>query len=154
MLSTLIFVEGGKAEPRLRALAAPLDSARESLRKAVSDAYAARCAQFGVKRPKTIALTDAERAAVDQGVVLVRTEDFVCPLESDFLVEKLGPSVLDAIGLRGDEAYEALNFVDGQRSPQDILWALRAEYGPIDPAKVEAFFKVLEKAGLIRREKK
>lgn len=46
-------------------------------------------------------------------------------------------------------AYEALNFVDGKRSLLDIRDAVSAEYGPIDAADVEQYFRFLERAGVV-----
>jgi hypothetical protein len=45
--------------------------------------------------------------------------------------------------------YEALNFVDGTRSMLDIRDALSAEYGPIDPAELEQYFRFLATVGVV-----
>jgi hypothetical protein len=149
VLSTLALVRDGGAERRIRALVAPLERSEESLRQALLAAYDDRCAGLGARRPKVIALREAAAAELARGVVPVRDPDFVCPLETDYLAEKLGPPVLAGIRIHGSVAYEAVNFIDGRRTLQDIYQALLAEFGQVDPADLEAFFKVLEKAGLI-----
>jgi hypothetical protein len=45
--------------------------------------------------------------------------------------------------------FEALNFVDGKRSVLDIRDALSAEYGPMDPAEVEQYFRFLAGVGVV-----
>ena len=45
--------------------------------------------------------------------------------------------------------FEALNFVDGKRSVLDIRDALSAEYGPMDPAEVEQYFRFLAGVGVL-----
>jgi hypothetical protein len=154
VLSTTAFAPGGAGQRRIESLALPLDRARESLREEISNAYGGRCASLGVPRPKVLSLTSAERAALARDeAVPVRAADFVGPLETDFLAEKLGPSGVPEPILRGDAAYEALNFVDGTRTLQEIYRAVQAEWGPVDPAGFGAFFAALEKAGLIRMKK-
>lgn len=151
VLSAAALTRDEAARRRIAALAAPLERAWVSLRQAFDDAYGERCAEIGVKRPKVIVLPRAEiEALAREAAVPVRAEDFVGPLETDFLVDKLGPSVLEELRLPGDAAYEALNFVDGKRSVQEIYLAVQAEFGSIEPSDLGAFFKVLERAGLIR----
>jgi len=98
-------------------------------------------------------VSDPVRPPSDR-IVPVRAKDFVCPLETDYLVDKLGPAVLDELKLSGDAAYEALNFVDGRRSLHGIWLAVSAEFGPVPPGDLEGFFKVLERAGLVKLEKR
>ena len=45
--------------------------------------------------------------------------------------------------------YEALNFADGKRSLQEIRDAVSAEYGPVDGADLEEYFRLLERAGVL-----
>lgn len=47
-------------------------------------------------------------------------------------------------------SYEALNFVDGERSVFDITRAVSAEFGPVNIKDIKNFFKIIEKAELIR----
>ena len=82
-------------------------------------------------------------------VVPVRSADFVCPLDQSYLDEKLGADASKGITLKGDEPYEALNFVDGKRSVADVARAVSAELGPVAPQDVLAYFELLERAGLI-----
>lgn len=49
--------------------------------------------------------------------------------------------------LVGFYAQEARNFANGQRSVLDIRDAISAEFGPVDAAKVVAFFRGIEKTG-------
>lgn len=149
--STLVFIKDGAARRRIEALALPIDRAWESLRLEISNVYGGRCADLGVPRPKVVALpAEAARALARSEAVPVRAPDFVCPLETDYLVEKLGAEALRGLTLRGDAAYETLNFIDGKRTTQEIYLAVQAEYGPVDPAGFGAFFEVLAKAGLVR----
>lgn len=46
-------------------------------------------------------------------------------------------------------AYEALNFVDGQRTMLEIRDAVSAEYGPLPAADVEQYFRFLERLGVV-----
>ena len=45
--------------------------------------------------------------------------------------------------------FEALNFVDGRRTLLDIRDLVSAEYGPIDPAVVEEYFRFLAGVGVV-----
>src|SRR5205814_2831110 len=45
--------------------------------------------------------------------------------------------------------YEALNFVDGKRSMLEIRDALSAEYGPIDAAELDQYFRFLAGVNVI-----
>jgi hypothetical protein len=49
----------------------------------------------------------------------------------------------------GYVTYEALNFVDGKRSLLGIRDAVSAEYGPLDPAEVEQYFRFLADVGVV-----
>ena len=148
--SALAFAQDAGTGRLAGAAAAPLERSRLSLRQALADAHAEGCARLGLKVPRTVALPEADYEALFKGEpVPVRSPDFVAPLETDYLVEKLGPAVLAKLRLPGDAAYEALNFVDGRRTRQDIFRALQAEFGEIDPAALTDFFEVLEQAGLV-----
>ncbi len=74
-------------------------------------------------------------------------------MDPDYLDEKMGPDAVNELKLRGDAAYEALNFVDGKKSVHDIALAVSAEYGPTDIQQVHDFFRLLEKAGLVTFKK-
>jgi aminopeptidase YwaD len=78
----------------------------------------------------------------------------------DYLVDHLGQSKVDALalrkftGLRTDgETYalEALNFVNGRRSVQDIRDALAAQFGPVPLEPVAEYLAALETIGVLHR---
>jgi len=106
--------------------------------------------QFGVKSQ---ALQQNPEEKTLSRVVPVRDENFVGPLQLDWLAGKLGEEVLEEIKLQGYSSYEALNFVDGYRSILDIQKAVSAEFGPVELQHVLSFFRVLERAGLVTLKK-
>jgi hypothetical protein len=108
--------------------------------------YAKICKKFGV-RPEQLVMSPHE--AERNQIVPQRISTFVCPLQREYVTEKLGDTAFDGVDLAGNAAYEALNFVDGKRTLLDIAKAVSAEYGPIETQKIHDFFKVLEKADLI-----
>lgn len=58
-------------------------------------------------------------------------------------------------GASGDMyAYEALNFVDGKRSAQEIRDAVSAEFGPVELELVVEYLRALEKIGVLREVKR
>ncbi len=74
----------------------------------------------------------------------------------DHYSEEQIPSIrlLNYSGLWGHEyAYEALNFVDGTRSTNDIRDALSAEFGPIPLDIVEEYLSALESIQVIQKVK-
>jgi hypothetical protein len=101
-------------------------------------------------KPKAPFLSAEERAAAR--VVPVRAADFIGPLDPDYLAEKLGAEAAGTIPLRGDTAYEALNFADGRRSLLEIARAVSAEFDPVPVSDVAGYFRLLEKAGLVALE--
>ncbi len=150
VLSARAFVKDPAAEREIAGLVANLESAMLSFPKETNQVYAGLCASLKTPR-RPLAFTDDERALTK--LVPVRAEEFVGPLEMDYLAEKLGPEALGKFRLPEDSAYEAVNFVDGQRTLHDILMGVSAEYGPVEPASLRAFFDVLERAGLVRLKK-
>jgi hypothetical protein len=148
--STLVFVKSKAGANEIEALIAPLKATNMELLKDVPTRILQAEKALGVEaRPHFPGPVEEAMAKI----VPVRAADFVCPLETDYLVEKLGSSVLQKLGLRGEAAYEALNFVDGKRSLRGIYLAVSAELGPVDPADVAKFFELLERAGLVRMKK-
>ena len=145
VISTSALAGAGFAAAAER-LAVPLESLRAGLESEAEKAYRERC-QVLKTTPLAAGLTPEEKAA--SALVPVRKPDFVCPLQADFLVEKLGPEALGKMKLVGYAAYEALNFADGARSLLDIRNAVSAEYGPQSLADVRGFFDLLAEAGLI-----
>jgi hypothetical protein len=78
----------------------------------------------------------------------------------DYLGDHLGEEKEKALrllsfeGLWGDEySYEALNFVDGTRTVNDIRNALSAEFGPIPLDVVEEYLAALQSIGVIEKVK-
>ncbi len=96
-------------------------------------------------------------------VVYVRNETPKGPMTVfgyDYLEDHLGASKADAlalpnfIGLRADGAtysFEALNFVNGKRSVQEIRDALAAQFGPVPLAPVAEYLAALETIGVLHR---
>jgi len=77
----------------------------------------------------------------------------------DYLADRLGNERAEALQLRhystGDGvgaayALEALNFVDGRRSVQDIRDALTAEFGPVPIEYVAEYLQALQQIGVLR----
>ena len=77
----------------------------------------------------------------------------------DYLADRLGKDRAESLRLRQDSAtggytaayaLEALNFVDGRRSVQDIRDALTAEYGPVPVEHVAEYLQALEEVGVLR----
>ena len=150
VLSTTAFVRDRAAMPEIAGLRGHFDEAMLSYPKEVNLIYKRRCAKLGVM-PKPMAFTEEEKKY--SRLVPIRAASFVCPLDAGYLVEKLGPDAVNESTLRGDAAYEALNFVDGKKSVHDIALAVSAEYGPTDIQQVHEFFRLLEKAGLVTFKK-
>jgi hypothetical protein len=70
-----------------------------------------------------------------------------------WLIEKTkDPQVTERLAIRKAGPYvwyEAMNFVDGKRTLLDIRDLVSAEYGPIAPADLEEFFRLLERVGVV-----
>jgi aminopeptidase-like protein len=146
VMSTLVFTDSDGMNNEIRRSLENLKNMSLSFQKDARERYALRCQQRGVK-PKTFVLTQ-EQKEMDE-TVPVRNENFICPLNEEYVVEKLGEGALARIEMGRYAAYEALNFVDGKRSVLEIANAVSAEYGPIDVNIVFAFFKVLQRAELL-----
>jgi aminopeptidase-like protein len=145
--STRIFVKEEKTWKEIQEYTKNLSELGNNFKTEAQKFYSDLCMALGIK-PKPITLTAEELRL--QRIVPLRSKDFVCPLQSEYVEEKLGQGVLGQIKLRGNAAYEAVNFADGKRSLYDIARAVSAEFGPVDAKDVEIFFKILEKAGLFR----
>jgi hypothetical protein len=120
------------------------------LRAEADKAYLDRCRALNAK---PLPVMPSSGAGTADRLVPVRHPDFICPLETDYLVEKLGPEVRARLRLRGNAAYEALNFVDGKRTTGEIRNAVSAACGPQNPADLAEYFNVLVEAGLITWKK-
>lgn len=144
--STLVFSADKQLKKDIEACSDNMMLLTSGFEKEALRHYSALCRRLGVK-PGPFALTAEEQRL--KKVVPVRADDFVCPLQSDYLEDKLGKGILQEIKLRGYAAYEALNFMDGRKSIYDIERAVSAEYGPVDIRDIESFFRILERAGLV-----
>ncbi len=147
VLSTGIFVKDRNARKEIQAYTQNLNALGKGFNTESQKFYSDLCRTLGTK-PKQITLTADEQRL--QRIVPVRSKDFVCPLQSEYVEEKLGQGVLRQVRLRGYTTYEAVNFADGKRSLYDIARAVSAEFGPVAAKDVETFFQILEKAGLFK----
>jgi Peptidase family M28 len=150
VLSTASLTPDKEYPSRAAVWAEPLDALALSYKNSAGLVFQAACAALKVK-PVPPPLSADEIAW--SKVIPMRSQDFVCPLETDYLVEKLGDGVMERIKLREDTAYEAVNFADGRRSVLDIAQAVAAEYGPQRIQDVGGFFTVLAEAGLFSLRK-
>jgi hypothetical protein len=147
VLATLKFAQSPVLKAEVSGLTKNLDLLGTGFKAEAMKIYTALCEKFKAK-PEVVSQGPEEKKF--SGVVPVRDTNFICPLEMDYLVEKLGADVVGQIKLRGYTAYEALNFVDGKRSILEIVNAVSAEYGSQKAQDVLDFFSVLEKAGLLK----
>jgi hypothetical protein len=145
VVSTAIFTPDKDYMVKAAAWTAPLDALAATYKTTAGRKYQEICAALKIK-PEPPKLTPDELAWGK--VIPVRSPDFVCPLETDYLIEKLGADVRERIKLRGYAAYEAVNFADGLRSILAITQAVAAEYGPQNIRDVFDFFSILAEAGL------
>lgn len=145
--STRVFVRNAQTKKEIDRTTENLTLLSNGFNKEAQKLYADLCGKFGIK-PKPITLTADEKRL--SRVVPLRAKDFVCPLQSDYVEEKLGQGIMRQLELRGNAAYEAINFADGKRSIYDIARAVSAEFGPVNVKDVEDFFKILEKAELFK----
>lgn len=145
-----LLASGPTVQQEISALERSIDNLALSFPKEASVVYKKLCGAMGTA-PGPMGLSEEERALAR--LVPDRRADFVGPLEADYLEEKLGLNVFDEVGLRGNAAYEALNFADGKRSLYEIMLAVSAEFGPVSGADVRAYFTVLERAGLVTLKK-
>jgi hypothetical protein len=147
VLSTLRFAAEKALEEEVRSSTGNLKTLTSTFKNEATKLYGNLCLNFGIK-PKAITFTAEEKKL--SRIVPVRAETFICPLQTDYLEEKLGEGISSRIRLRGNAAYEALNFVDGKRSVFDIARAVSAEFVPVDIQDVYDFFKILEEAELVK----
>jgi len=147
VLSTGIFVKDREAKDEIQDSTENIKTLSSGFIKEAQKTHKNLCLKLGIK-PEPITLTAEEKKM--SRVVPVRAEDFVCPLWTDYIEEKLGEGILDGMKLPRYGSYEALNFVDGRRSIFGIARAVSAEFGPVDVQEVYDFFRVLEKAGLVK----
>ena len=147
VLSTAVFLKDEGRLAAVTSMTGNLELLAGAFMKEAQSAYNMKCGELGIS-PKTPSLSSDESRLKD--LIPVRDPDFVCPLQTDYLIEKLGEDVVNSLSLRGNTAYETLNFVDGTRSVYEITRAVSAEFLPVDVTKVYEFFQILEKAGLLK----
>ena len=147
VLSTRIFVKDRQVERKIEDFTENIKTLSSGFKREAQKIYKNLCREWGIK-PERIILTAEEKRL--SRIVPLRAEDFVCPLQIDYIEAKLGKGILDKIKLPRYGAYEALNFVDGERSVFDITRAVSAEFGPVNIKDIKNFFKIIEKAELIR----
>jgi hypothetical protein len=145
VFSTAIFTPDKDYVVKAAAWTAPLDALAATYKTTAGRKYKEICAALKIK-PEPPKLTPDELAWGK--VIPVRSPNFVCPLQPDYLVEKLGDAIMERVKLRGYAAYEAINFADGRRSVLAITQAVAAEYGPQNIQDVADFFSILSEAGL------
>jgi hypothetical protein len=149
--STLRFAAGAPVKAEIESLTGNTKALAAAFDADVKKLVGSLCGKLGLK-PKPAVLSDVEKEM--SRLYPARAESFICPLQIDYLEEKLGRDVLSQIRLRGNTAYEALNFVNGERSVLEIAQAVSAEYGPQKIEDIYGFFQVLEKAGLLSFKKR
>ena len=149
--STRVFAADPVSRDDIQSQTDPIEALGEALKKEMHLRYQMACDRM-VIRPLPSSLSPEE--AEFSRLVPVRSEDFVCPLQTGYLSDKLGEAALKDLRLGGNIAYEALNFVDGKRSVAAVSRAVAAEYGPLPVQDVVDFFNLLERAELIRWVKK
>lgn len=147
LLSTLVFTEEGEVRGEVESLAGNLKTIGNAFHKEAEKSYQRLCQKLGVK-PHKLTLSSEEQEL--KKIIPQREENFVCPLQGDYLEKKLGEGALRKIKLGPLAAYEALNFADGRRSLLDIRNAVSAEFGSVSLQDVHDFFKILEQAELVR----
>ncbi len=151
VLSTIVFANDDLAKKWIENSTGNLRTLRSTFQIEAQKHFKNLSQHYGVE-PQTIQLTAEEKTL--SRIVPFRDENFICPLQTDWIAEKLGEDALKEIKLQGYASYEALNFVDGYRSIFDIKKAVSAEFGPVKLQDVLSFFRVLERAGLITLEKR
>ena len=68
-----------------------------------------------------------------------------------YLDEKLGAKTRAALPLQGEQAYEALNLVDGARTVAEINEWMLAAFGDSNAADLLVYFKALERVGVLKQ---
>ena len=147
VMSAAVFLTDRSRLAEVERLTKNLDLLAGAFAQEARAVYSGKCEGLGIPQEK-MALTPAEERM--KGVIPVRDPGFVCPLQNEYLVDRLGEDAVGSLSLRGNAAYEALNFVDGKRSVLNIARAVSAEFSPVSVEKVHGFFRMLEKAGLIK----
>ncbi len=151
VLSAGVFASESGTQKDILQSVSNLDAVRKVMEADSERLYKQLSREKGVD-PKSVTPT-AEENRLGR-IIPIRAPDFVCPLQSGYIVDKLGEDAAAKMGLGGNNAYEALNFVDGVRSITEIAQAVNAEYGPIPLNSFYEYFMILEQAELIRFDQK
>jgi hypothetical protein len=145
--SASVFSVSPQTKKSIDEAAADLKEFEQDWPSRVKKLYERLCKQRGLA-PRKVELTSEERAAT--GIIPIRSENFKCPLGDDYLIQKLGKELVEALpSLTGNAAWEAVNFVDGKRNLLEVYEVVRAEYGETSLQKLKNYFSILERAGLI-----
>lgn len=145
--STKVFITDLQSQRAIQAQEAQIKALEAALEQELRSRYRELCVGFDTRPREPTALPGDK--ALDLWIP-VRSEDFVCPLQTGYISDRLGEEALAGLKLRGNVAYEALNLVDGERSVYVISRAVSAEYSPVSAQDVLGFFQVLEKCDLVR----
>lgn len=148
--STLVFSEDRILKREVNISTRNMNKMAELFLQDAERRYRELCSVLGVQPGKAEA---SQEEKIYMKIIPLRSEQFVCPLQNDYLLEKVDKEEISKLKLGGYKAYEALNFADGKRSVYDIALAVSAEYGPVEARDVYEFFVLLEKAGLVRLER-
>ena len=90
----------------------------------------------------------------DRAVIYTRNGNIKGPMNGfgySYLDDKLDPEKRSLLKLSGEQAYEALNFVDGRRSIQDIHDWMTLVYGSVSISDIADYLAALESIDVIRR---
>jgi hypothetical protein len=134
-----------------------LAAVHEANLAALTERARAAAAAHGLAWRETQRPADEQRLA---SLVVARSLDVRGPVNifrheygASWLAEKTGnPRFLEELAIARAGRYvwfEAINFVDGRRTMLEIRDLVSAEYGPIDAADVEQYFRLLERVGVV-----
>jgi len=146
ILSVMAFASDPGSRAAVKREADNIEALASVLEEDAADRYRILCREQRIRPARTFRTSEEEKLGK---IIPRRGEDFVAPLQRDYVEDKLGEQAFQGVDLDGNAAYEALNFADGKRSVLEIAEAVSAEFGRVDPGSVLAFFRVLEKAGLV-----
>lgn len=145
--SILVFTTAKEAKEYIQDLIRNIQEAGERWKVKIKGYYHRLCKKSGFP-PREITLSSEEKKA--SKVIPVRKKEiFTCPLNRDYLKEKLEAKEVEKIKIRGDLAFEVANYMNGKRSLLEIRNAVSAEYGPQKLKDIWEYVKILEKAGLV-----
>ena len=110
-----------------------------------------------VAETSALTLSDKSLNVQERELMAIPKRSFKGTLGTNFLKEVLGEKELEWLEQAREEdrdfdkkMAEALNFMDGERSVYDILWAVSSEYSETNPENMLKFLQDLEKAKLIQ----